>query len=344
MHESENSPEQEEAGRAITEAAEKGATLTRQLLNFSRRRVTRSSPLDLNEAMHGTERMLRRLIGENIVLTMILGDDVPHVLAEAGQLEQVLVNLVVNARDAIGDQGEISISTEAMEANQLRCAPGNHPSGARLRVADNGCGVSAEVQAQIFEPFFTTKEAGDGTGLGLATVYGIVQQNEGEIHVESQLGVGTIFEIDLPGVEAYAEVAMPLEGVAITARRGGTILLAEDDEAVRELTRRILTKAGYDILAAEDGEAALELAAAHPGTIELLLTDVVMPRMGGHELARQIRARRPEIDVVFMSGFPELKGHRFSDLDQFEGARLLDKPFTRSELLAAIGGPADLTS
>ncbi len=344
LNNSENQPRNEEAARTIRDAAERGAALTRQLLDFSRHRATQLVAVDLNQVVRGTERMLRRLIGEDITVTLRLDEGVPDVRADAGQLEQILLNFVVNAGDAVGEHGEIGILTQSVEASQLRCPPGSAPVGLRLSVSDNGCGMAADIVAQIFEPFFSTKEAGEGTGLGLATVYGIVRQCGGAIHVESQPGDGTVFEIDLPGIEAdlpgveAVERAKPLpRGGADPVRDGVTVLVVEDEAPVRELAREILADAGYEVLTAADGVAALELAGSHDGSIEVVLTDVVMPQMGGPEFARRIREQFPEIDIVFMSGFPELRGHRLPDLDQLRGARLLDKPFSHAQLLAAIG-------
>ncbi|MET0423323.1 MAG: PAS domain S-box protein, partial [Actinoplanes sp.] len=267
----------------ITKAAQRGADLTHQLLAFARREVVRPRPLDLNEVVADVEQMLRRSIGEHITLMVRLSDDLPSVTADPGQLDQVLVNLAVNARDAMPRGGNLSIETCAMEIDP-DCAAGRpllHPGRyVRLRVSDTGTGMPPEVIERAFEPFYTTKPAGKGTGLGLATVYGIITAAGGDLSIYSEPDMGTTFTILLPTTDALpaeAEVAEPLP----VGTRRGTVLAVEDEPALRDVLRRILAGAGHQVLIAADGPEALQLAAQHQGRIDVLLTDVVMPHMLG---------------------------------------------------------------
>ncbi|MEK7372462.1 MAG: PAS domain S-box protein [candidate division NC10 bacterium] len=290
----------------IVEAAQRAAALTRQLLAFSRRQVLEMRVLDVNSVVAQVEKMLRRLIGEDIDLVTALGADLGCVKADPGQLEQVLLNLVVNARDAMPRGGRITIETGSVvggtEDGPAGIPPGPHTM---LAVSDNGSGMNAETLSHIFEPFFTTKGRDRGTGLGLATVYGIVAQSGGHIAVESEPGQGTVFRVYLPRVDEPADrLAPPSTGAEA---RGGqeTILLTEDAVDLRTLAREVLTRRGYLVLDAADGAEALALAERHPGPIHLLLTDVVMPRVSGRELAEHLAAKHPAMKVLYMSGYTD---------------------------------------
>jgi len=290
----------------IVEAAQRAAALTRQLLAFSRRQVLEMRVLDVNSVVAQVEKMLRRLIGEDIDLVTVPAQDLGCVKADPGQLEQVLLNLVVNARDAMPRGGRVTIETASVvggtEDGPAGIPPGPHTM---LAVSDNGSGMDAETLSHIFEPFFTTKGRDRGTGLGLATVYGIVAQSGGHIAVESEPGQGTVFRVYLPRVDEPADrLAPPSTGAEA---RGGqeTILLTEDAVDLRALAREVLTRRGYQVLDAADGADALALAERHPGPIHLLLTDVVMPRVSGRELAERLAARHPAMKVLYMSGYTD---------------------------------------
>lgn len=289
----------------IRSSGERAAKLTRQLLAFSRRQVLEPEHLNLNQIVREMEQMLERLIGEDIHLSIVLDSQIGRVKADRGQIEQVIMNLVLNARDAMPKGGHLSIQTADVDLDQdfvlehEGAKPGQH---VMLAVNDSGCGMSAEVRSHLFEPFFTTKDIGKGTGLGLSTVYGIIKQSEGYISVASQEGMGSTFAIYLPRVDG--EPCYPRTSASIAARRSGseTVLLVEDDRSVLELAQRLLRMHGYRVLSALDGTSALEICREHTAPIHLLVTDVVMPVMGGRELAKQIMAMRPEIKVIFMSG------------------------------------------
>jgi len=321
----------------IIKAADRAAGLTRQLLTFSRQRVLAPQVLALDEVVAGTERLLRRLIGEDIDLMCSSDVDLGHVRADAGQIEQVLVNLAVNARDAMPSGGKLRIELSNVDLDPRTGAEhAGLPPGAyvRLIVTDTGCGMSADTASHIFEPFFTTKEEGKGTGLGLATAYGIVQQSGGTIEVDSRPGAGTIFRIYLPHVvDAEPE---PVAAQAVRERSSGaeTILLAEDDETVRALVSTVLTKSGYVVLEAVHGEHAIELAGTFAAPIHLLLTDVVMPGMSGRILSERLIALRPETRVLFMSGYSEDAMLRHGV--QTAGAQFIQKPFPMDALTARI--------
>jgi PAS domain S-box-containing protein len=297
-----HAPQLQEHVRVIREATRQAARLTKQLLAFSRKAIVQPKVLDLNEAIESTGKMLSRLIGEDVALVTQLRQGLSPVYIDRGQVEQVIMNLAVNARDAMPRGGRLTIETDEIDlrdgSDELR--PGTY---VRLRVADTGCGMTEEVRGRIFEPFFTTKGTGRGTGLGLATVYGIVRQASGLVSVESQVGTGSVFTILLPAVSA------PVAPVAADTRappRGTeTILLVEDEDAVRKLAREVLQQAGYTVLEAARGAEALRIADTHEGSIDLLLTDVVMPGLGGRDLADAVRARRPPIKVLYMSGFTD---------------------------------------
>jgi two-component system cell cycle sensor histidine kinase/response regulator CckA len=317
----------------IRKAGERAAVLTRQLLAFSRRQVLEPKILDLNALITDLERMLRRLIGEDVELATALDPGVGPVRADVGQIEQVILNLAVNARDAMPTGGKLTIETRNVELDEsyarehVAVRPGSY---AMLAVTDTGTGMSAETKSHMFEPFFTTKGQGKGTGLGLATVYGIVKQSEGNIWVYSELGRGATFKIYLPLVKSDSSPVEARPSDARPARGSETVLLVEDEDAVRTLTRRILEGFGYSILEARKGEAALELARRHSQPIHLLLTDVVMPDMGGPELAERMRRVRPDTKVLFMSGYTDDAVVRHGIIAN--GVHFLQKPFTPEAL------------
>jgi two-component system cell cycle sensor histidine kinase/response regulator CckA len=314
-------------------AGTRAVTLTRQLLTFSRRQVLNPTVLDLNVVVAQTESLLRRVIGEDIILRTTLPPGLSPVRADVGQLEQVLVNLAVNARDAMPGGGTLTIETAEVDISDTYAA--THPpmgTGRYVMVAvsDTGHGMDDEVRAHLFEPFFTTKGAGRGTGLGLSTVYGIVQQSGGFIWVYSEVGRGSSFKIYLPRVTD--EPAQRVRGVE-EIETGGTetILVIEDAHDVRILTRQILQRAGYKVLTAVNGEEAQRIAAAHAGSLDLVLTDVVMPEMGGRDAVRRLGATRPGIRVLYMSGYPDGSIASQGVLDP--GVAFLAKPFTPNGLL-----------
>lgn len=315
----------------IRKAGQSAASLTRQLLAFSRQQVLEPRVLDLNAVVRHVEKMLRRLIGEHIDLTVALSPTLGRVKADQGQIEQVIINLAVNARDAMPDGGKLTLETGDIDLDQdyVQRHP-LHPPGpyVLLTVSDTGVGMDAETQARIFEPFFTTKEIGKGTGLGLATVYGVVKQSGGFIWVYSELEHGTTFKIYLPrtaeamGADRPAWPTQSLRGTE-------TVLLVEDEEALREFTATALTQSGYTVLTAERPDKALEIISQHQGPIHLLLTDVIMPGMNGRTLAGNLVAKRPEIKVVYMSGYTGFTHPGLLD----SNVVLLQKPFTREALL-----------
>jgi len=330
----------------IREAAERAANLTRQLLAFSRKQVLKPEILDLNAVTRSMRTMLERLIGEDVHFVGRLAPDLGPVRADPGQLEQVLMNLIVNARDAMPGGGTLLIETANVEvsaedaARHTGAEPGSY---VLLAVSDTGVGMSRDVQEKIFEPFFTTKEPGKGTGLGLATVYGIVKQSGGLVEVESEPGQGTTFRVYLPRVDAPAP---PHPGPApVPASPAGleTILLVEDEAAVRSFVRKVLRRKGYNVLEAASRPEALRLSRAYRAPIHLLLTDVVMPEMGGREIADRLTAERPGMRVLFTSGYTE-----DAVVDRgvlIPGIRFLGKPFTPQDLTRKVrevlDAPAD---
>ena len=315
---------------AIGRAGERAAALTRQLLAFSRKQVLQPRVLNLNDLVADIRSMLQRLIREDIELITILDPTLRNTEADPTQMEQVVMNLVINARDAIESNGKITIETRhAAPAEAMSPAM---PSGAHvvLSVRDSGKGMDPNVMGRIFEPFFTTKEKGRGTGLGLPTVYGIVKQSGGHIAVESTLGVGTEFRVYLPAARAAEADSGHEEAAPETREPGeGTILLVEDDAAVREFISSVLCDLGYRVLTAEDGEHAAEVSAAFDGPIDLLISDVVMPLMSGYELARILAARRDGLKVLYLSGYSE---DTFADGALKPFTRLLPKPFSPQKL------------
>ena len=316
----------------IQRAAQRATTLTHQLLAFARREVVQPVVVDLNAVVVEVQQLLDRTIGENVVLRTDLADELWPILADVGQLEQVLVNLAINARDAMGGGGSLTIDTANVDIGKDFVAPGavlHAGRHVRLRVGDTGSGMSPEVIAHVFEPFYTTKEQGTGTGLGLATVYGIVLQAEASIEIHSEPGAGTTFTILIPVTD---EVAAPVPE-AIEVRReptGETVLIVEDEEALREVTERIFNLSGYHVLTAPDGIAALALATEYAGDIHLLVTDVVMPNMLGKEVAEKMRLVKPGVKVLYMSGYAQPVLASQGRLDR--EVHLIEKPFTAAEL------------
>jgi two-component system cell cycle sensor histidine kinase/response regulator CckA len=314
----------------IREASNRAAGLVRQLLTFSRRQPSCPEVIDLNEVVSGTVGLLRRLLGEKVVVQSRLSPEAVQVRADRGQLEQVVMNLAVNARDAMPDGGTLTITTDRVDAPES-------PEGAvaRLTVTDTGCGMSEEVKARIFEPFFTTKGPDKGTGLGLATVYGIVQQAGGHIDVDSTPGAGATFRLHLPWCPASAAPTVVANRDAthrVVPGSGKSVLLVEDEDGVRKLARFALEGQGYQVAEAPDAETALGML--DPGAaVDLLVTDMTMPGMDGRELAGQVRLARPGVGVVFVSGYVPDAGR----LDDIPGAIFLPKPFTPGDLLRAAG-------
>lgn len=327
----------------IREAGEKAAVLVCQLLAFSRQQIMQLQNLKINEVVDGLLKMIRRVIGEDIDLQFRSGPQLGTVHADSGQIEQVLMNLCVNARDAMSQGGTVTIETENVQINGEYCKKHSWASEGRyvlLRVTDTGHGMSEETLKQIFEPFFSTKEAGKGTGLGLSMVYGIVKQHNGTINVYSEVGKGTTFEIYLPLVEGdAAEIGSKIEGLV----RGGTetLLLAEDDELLREMTVELLEKAGYRVLVATDGQEAVDMFEAHANEISLVLLDVVMPKLSGRDACDRIREIDPDVCTLYTSGYSTDAIHTRFVLD--EGVELIRKPYDMHVLLRKIREVLDST-
>jgi PAS domain S-box-containing protein len=321
----------------VLAAAKRATSLTRQLLAFSRKQVMRPETIDVNSLVGDLERMLRPMLGEDIELRLRLGESVGTVVADPSQIQQIIMNLAINARDAMPRGGALTIETANTEFAEeyVEAHPPTVPGRfVMLAISDSGVGMDAATRERCFEPFFTTKPEGRGTGLGLSTVYGIVKQNEGYVWVYSEPGMGTTFKIYLPRVDHPSGSLRVVEPEAEVATGSETILVVEDTEGLRRMIRKMLEGAGYAVLDAADGEAALEVAAAHPGAVDLLLTDVVMPKLGGNELARRLAAQRPGLRVLFMSGYTEGAISQQGVLS--EGVSLLEKPFTRDTLTRAI--------
>ena len=325
------------SGRAdldeVIRAAERASALTRELVAFSRQEMVEPRPLLLNSLVADTERLLRRTIGEDVELRVELGRDMPAVEADPSQLERVLMNLAVNARDAMPEGGTLVIATDSLDRGDPAEGAGLEGKIVRLRVRDSGTGMSEEVARRAFEPFFTTKPSGEGTGLGLATVYGIVNQSGGQLTIDSTPGEGTTITIDLPASEKAPEVGKPRhEELPPSAR--GTVLVVEDEAPVRRLTARLLRDAGFETLEAANGEEALAALGETEQELSLLLTDIVMPKMSGRELAERVRSMHSELPVLFMSGYTDdvVVRHGVATAD----IPFVAKPFTRETLLKAV--------
>jgi len=327
----------------IRKAAQRASTLTRQLLAFSRQQVLQPMVLSLNDLVEDIQNMLMRLIGEDIQLRLNLSPDAGNVRADAGQVQQVLMNLVVNARDAMPKGGRLLVETANAELTEQYAElhqpviPGRY---VMLAVSDTGTGMDAETKTRIFEPFFTTKEKGRGTGLGLSTVYGIIKQSGGYIWVYSEPGRGTTFKLYFPRVDAPTETPAPTREAATLAGTE-TILLAEDDEMLRPLGKGLLEKLGYRVLDAENAERALALAEAHRGPIHLLVADVVMPGASGRQLARRLAQVRPETRVLYVSGYTDDAIVHHGMLEP--GLNFLQKPFTPAALARKVREVLDAT-
>jgi hypothetical protein len=320
----------------IQRAAERAADMTHQLLAFACREGVRPRPLNLNEVIKGVEQLLIRTLGAHVVLTTSMDPDLCAVLADPGQIEQVLVTLAVNAGDAMPAGGTLTLTTGTTDidasdpASRTGVVPGRY---ACMKVSDTGAGMTREVIDHAFEPFFTTKSKGQGTGLGLASVYGIITQARGHVRVYSEPGIGTTFTILLP---ATGHDAVPARAPA-SASGGGTgetVLVVEDEPAMREVTRRILSRGGYQVITAANGREAIQVATNHDGGIDVLVTDIVMPQMLGQEAAERIRALQPGVKVLFMSGYTrgllDSKGIAAGDVN------LIEKPFTEESLLTRL--------
>jgi two-component system cell cycle sensor histidine kinase/response regulator CckA len=320
----------------IGKAAERAAGLTRQLLLFSRQQVVEPKVMDLRDVLTGMDHMLRRMLGEDVALSLVSGDSPGRVKADRSHIEQVILNLVVNARDAMPTGGQLSIETAnvVLDDDYIQThRPARTGPHVLLAVSDTGTGMSREVQARIFEPFFTTKETGKGTGLGLSTVFGIVQQSGGSIWVYSEPGRGTVFKVYLPRVEDELDVATP-EITPATLRGRETILLVEDEEQVRAVAENVLRRQGYRVLSAQSPGEALLLSENEATRIDLLLTDVVMPIMSGPDLAKRLALTRTRMKVLCMSGYTDDSIVRHGVLDT--GIAYLQKPFTPASLLRKV--------
>jgi CheY-like chemotaxis protein len=316
----------------IQRAVKSAVSLTSQLLSFSRRQVIEDKVINLGNLVNETKNMLARLLGEDVDLRVSMADGLGLVRLDPGQLEQVLVNLAINARDAMPNGGRLSIKGSNVDLDENYAAA--HPQAAagkyvQLSLSDTGQGMSAQVKHRIFEPFFTTKPKGRGTGLGLATTFGIVKQAGGSIEVYSEIGMGTTFTIYLPRVESRSDVHVDTSD-SQTLQGNETVLLVEDDASVRVMTFNMLRHMGYDVLQARSGQEALAMMVQHNGTVDLLLTDVVMPGINGRELAEQLKKHRPKTTVLFTSGYAEdvIVHHGIVDQD----LSFIPKPFTMHSL------------
>ena len=317
----------------IQKAADRATSLTRQLLAFSRKQMLQPRVLDFNTVAADMEKMLRRLIGEDIELVTALDSALGRVKADPGQIEQVVMNLAVNARDAMPQGGKLTLETSNVELTEAfarqhpEVTPGPY---VLLAVSDTGCGMDAETQTRVFEPFFTTKEKGKGTGLGLSTVYGIIKQSGGYIWVHSEAGQGTTFEIYLPRVEDAVTADQEEQVTSQPPSGSETVLLVEDEAPVRKLAREFLQSTGYTVLEAEGPVEALQLSQQHQGPIHLMVTDVVMPKMSGQDLARSLAPQRPEMRVIYISGYTDNFAGRDGVVS--ENTIFLQKPFSLGEL------------
>jgi CheY-like chemotaxis protein len=329
-----NLDEEQQADLAeVKKAAERAAELTRQLLAFSRKQLLQPRVLDLNRTLDEFEPMLRRLIGEDISIEIEHGRDLGSVSADPGQLQQILMNLALNARDAMPSGGVITFRTSNETAGNgdgspvMGVGPGDYVV---LEVTDTGLGMDQATQSRIFEPFFTTKGQGKGTGLGLSTVYGIVKQSGGGISVASTLQAGTVFRVYFPRADGYALAEAPEKEHETPLSGTETILLVEDESSVRNLVERVLRSRGYDVLAAENGGDALQLASDVDLAVDLVLTDIVMPAMSGRELVEALQTDRPDLRVLYMSGYTDDEIVRRGLNDP--GMSFIQKPFTAENL------------
>ncbi|MFA6240202.1 MAG: response regulator [Candidatus Hydrogenedentales bacterium] len=328
----------------IRSAGERATALTRQLLAFSRKQVLQPEVLDLNQLLAGVKKLLGRLIGEDIELAFFPDDAIVRVKVDPGQMEQVIINLAVNARDAMPRGGRLTIETKRVELDEsyteqhIVLAIGAY---VLLSVSDTGVGMSKETLQQVFEPFFTTKEVGKGTGLGLATVYGIVRQSGGQIQVYSEVGLGTTFKIYLPLAETAESPRLHAHRTGVTATGTESVLIVEDDASLRRMTQRILQEAGYTVLSVANGKEALQTLEQNPIAVNLMLTDVVMPGMSGRELAETVLAERPELKVMYMSGYTDdaIVHHGVVE----DSMHFISKPFTAENLTRKIRDVLDMT-
>jgi nitrogen-specific signal transduction histidine kinase/ActR/RegA family two-component response regulator len=325
-------PRREEV-EEILKAADRATSLTRQLLAFGRRQVLQPQLLDMNSIVMNMDKMLRRLIGEDVQLITSLDPELWPVKVDPGMIEQVIMNLVVNSRDALPNGGKLTIETanvvhdEEYASAHISVKPGYY---VMLAVSDNGCGMDKEVQSHLFEPFFTTKEKGRGSGLGLSTVYGIIKQSGGNIWAYSEPSLGTTFKIYLPRVEKSAKVYKPKARPSTAPGGTETILLVEDEEAVRTMVSRILQNKGYTVLEARQGVEAIEICERYHDSIHLMVTDVIMPQMSGRELAERLAPLLPDMKVLYMSGYPDNTIVQHGVLEA--GTAFLQKPFTLNAL------------
>ncbi|MDX1777171.1 MAG: ATP-binding protein, partial [Desulfobulbales bacterium] len=332
LHELEHDSQAYQDVETIKESGEKAAMLTGQLLAFSRKQVMKMQPVDLNAVIEGMSKMLLRLIGENITLKLFLDNGISSITGDPGQLEQIILNLAVNARDAMPDGGHIIIETSEIELEKEYVdqhpdtKPGRH---VLLSLSDTGTGMTEETRQQIFDPFFTTKERGKGTGLGLSTVYGIVKQHESQISIYSEPGRGSTFKIFFPAADTCAASRTEEHETGIPAGRE-TILVAEDDRTIKRMIRNYLEPLGYELLLADNGVQAMELSRSYEGEIDLLLTDVIMPEMNGQELADLMRKERPGVMIIFMSGYTDEVIAHHGVLEP--GVNFIQKPVTPSKI------------
>jgi CheY-like chemotaxis protein/two-component sensor histidine kinase len=326
----------------ILEAARRATSLTQDILLFSRKKFSEKRHIDLNEIVKSVDKFLRRVISEDIDCVFKLYNGTIPIFADMHQVEQVLMNLATNARDALPNGGRLSISTEQIQLDELFIKEhglGRSSMYAELTVEDDGFGMSEETRLRIFDPFFTTKEVGKGTGLGMAVVYGIIKQHEGHITVNSEPGVGTTFRIYLPLCEIPAEeiVEEPLHNKPVSGTE--TILIAEDDEKIRNMTSLLLNKFGYEVIVAVDGEDAVRKYRENRGRVQLLLFDVIMPRKSGKEAYDEIRAIEPDIKVIFASGYAPEAVHQKALVS--DNVKLISKPYPAANLLTMVRSVLD---
>ncbi|MGH9856543.1 MAG: response regulator, partial [Acidobacteriota bacterium] len=321
----------------MQKAIDQGAKLTNQLLAFSRKQIISPKILDLNQTISEIEKILHRLVGENVDLSIIFSEGLGHIKADPGQIEQLMINLVVNARDAMPEGGKLTVEITNVELdenyafNHAVVKPGRY---VMLAITDTGCGIDEATLTRIFEPFFTTKEEGKGTGLGLSTVYGIVKQSGAHIWVYSQLAIGTTFKIYFPRVDEELEKVIAPATAADLTGRGEVILLVDDNQSVRTAVGTYLEMKGYQVFSAGSGKEALEISRKEKGPIHLIVTDMVMPEMTGPQLVSQIISERPQLKVLFMSGYTDESIKRSGMLQA--GAAFLQKPASMESLLRKI--------